>query len=130
MDNTSGKLLAMVGGPDYFDTENGGNNNMTTAYRQPGSSFKGLIYGIAISKNPIGPESPVADVDTKFGTYAPQNYDGRHNGIMTVGTALAYSRNIPAVKMYFLAGGISSGSRGSRETTEHPWLWVLERCAP
>lgn len=35
MDNKTGKLLAMVGGPDYFDVENGGNNNMTTALRQP-----------------------------------------------------------------------------------------------
>lgn len=66
MDNTSGRLLAMVGGPDYFDIENGGNNNMTTALRQPGSSFKPFVYGLAISKNPIGPESPIADAKTDF----------------------------------------------------------------
>jgi membrane carboxypeptidase/penicillin-binding protein PbpC len=35
MDNKNGALLAMVGGPDYFDAENGGNNNMTIAKRQP-----------------------------------------------------------------------------------------------
>lgn len=104
MDNITGKLLAMVGWPDYFDEENGGNNNMTLALRQPGSSFKPLIYGLAISKNPIWPMSPVADVDTSFWTYQPNNYDGKYTGIMTVAKALAYSRNIPAVKMYFLAG--------------------------
>lgn len=53
MDNVTGKLLSMVGGPDYFDTENGGNNNMVTAVRQPGSSFKPIIYSLAIAKNPI-----------------------------------------------------------------------------
>ncbi len=53
MDNKDGKLLAMVGGPDYFDLENGGNNNMTLALRQPGSSFKPFIYTLAISNYPI-----------------------------------------------------------------------------
>lgn len=66
MENTSGKLLAMVGGPDYFDVENGGNNNMAIARRQPGSSFKPFVYALALSKNPISPESPIADVETKF----------------------------------------------------------------
>ncbi len=66
MDNKTGKLLAMVGGPDYFDEKNGGNNNMALAKRQPGSSFKPFVYALAISKNPIGPESPIADIYTNF----------------------------------------------------------------
>lgn len=100
MDNTTGEIVAMVGGPDY----NSDKNNMTTALRQPGSSFKPLIYGMAMAKWPVGPESPIADVKTKFGRYEPNNYDQKFKGIMSVGQALAYSRNIPAVKMYFLAG--------------------------
>ena len=59
---------------------------------------------MAIAKNPIGPESPVADVDTKFGSWNPDNYDGSFLGVMMVKNALDYSRNIPAIKMYFLAG--------------------------
>lgn len=105
MDNKDGKLLAMVGGPNYFDTENGGNNNMTLALRQPGSSFKPLIYALAIAKNPIWPESPIADIKTKFAEWEPNNYDMKFNGIMMVKTALDYSRNIPAAKMFYLAGG-------------------------
>lgn len=105
MDNIDGKLLAMVWGPDYFDIENGGNNNMAVALRQPGSSFKPLIYALAISKNPIWWESPIADVATKFGKWEPNNYDLKFNGVMTVKNALAYSRNIPAAKMFFLAWG-------------------------
>lgn len=104
MDNTDGKLLAMVGGADYFDTENGWNNNMALAPRQPGSSFKPFVYAMAIAKNPIGWESPVGDTDTKFGSWDPDNYDGKFLGIMAVKNALNYSRNIPAGKMYFLAG--------------------------
>ncbi len=108
MDNKTGKLLAMVGGPDYFDEKNGGSNNMTLAKRQPGSSFKPFVYALAISKNPIGPESPIADVQTKFGGWNPDNYDREFKGIMMTKNALAYSRNIPAAKMFFLAWGEES----------------------
>lgn len=104
MDNVNGKLLAMVGGPDYFDTNNGGNNNMTTALRQPWSSFKPLVYSLAIAKNPIWPASPVADEPTKFGKWSPNNYDKKFQWLMTLQNALGHSRNIPAAKMYYLAG--------------------------
>jgi penicillin-binding protein 1A len=103
MDNKTGKLLAMVGWPDYFDTENGGNNNMVTALRQPWSSFKPIVYALAISKNPIGPESPIGDTATDFAGYKPDNYDKQFYGVMMVKNALAYSRNIPAIKMLYLA---------------------------
>lgn len=139
MDNKTGRLLAMVGGPDYDDVENGGNNNMALAQRQPGSSFKPLVYALAISKNPIGPESPVADVDTDFHWWHPNNYDGKFQGIMMVKNALAYSRNIPAGKMYFLAGqqdqivdmAQSFGINGLKYEKDHPYggsmaLWTAE----
>lgn len=106
MDNKTGRLLAMVGWPDYNDEENGGKNNMALANRQPGSSFKPIVYALAISKNAIGPESPIADIETSFGAeYKPNNYDNSFKGIMMVKNALAYSRNIPAIKMFYLAGG-------------------------
>jgi penicillin-binding protein 1A len=75
MDNVSGRLLSMVGGPDYFDVAHGGNNNMVTAIRQPGSSFKPIVYSLAIAKNPIGPASPVTDGPISFGKWKPDNYD-------------------------------------------------------
>lgn len=103
MDNKTGKLLVMIGWPDYFDSEHGGNNNMILAKRQPGSSFKPIEYALAISKNPIGPETPIADIKTIFGKWPPNNYDNKFKWIMMVKNALAYSRNIPAVKMFYLA---------------------------
>ena len=106
MDNKTGKLLAMVGWPDYNDEANGGKNNMVTATSlQPGSSFKPIVYSLAISKNPIGPESPIADVDTKFRWWHPKNYDWSFLWIMMLKNALDYSRNIPAGKMFYLAWG-------------------------
>lgn len=75
MNNVTGQMLSMVGGPDYFDSEHGGNNNMVTAVRQPGSSFKPIVYSLAIAKNPIGPASPVTDGPISFGKWKPDNYD-------------------------------------------------------
>jgi penicillin-binding protein 1A len=104
MDNVSGRLLSMVGGPDYFDADHGGNNNMVTAIRQPGSSFKPIVYSLAIAKNPIGPASPVTDGPISFGKWKPDNYDKSFKWVMSLESALDYSRNIPAIKMYYLAG--------------------------
>jgi penicillin-binding protein 1A len=104
MDNITGRLLSMVGWPDYFDIENGGNNNMVTSIRQPWSSFKPIIYSLAIAKNPIGPSTPITDSQLSFGTWKPDNYDRKFEWVMSLERALAYSRNIPAIKMYYLAG--------------------------
>lgn len=125
MDNKTGKLLAMVGWPDYFDTENWGNNNMITALRQPGSSFKPIVYALAVSKNPIGPESPVADTETDFAGYKPDNYDKQFYGVMMVKNALAYSRNIPAIKMLYLAGWEDAVVKFAKSL----WLWTLKENA-
>ena len=108
MDNKTGQILAMVGGADYFDNENGGNVNVITSMRQPGSSFKPIVYSLAISKNPIGPDTPIFDLKTKFGEWEPNNYDEKFLGKMTVKKALDYSRNIPAIKMLYLAWGESA----------------------
>lgn len=106
LDNTTGNIIAMVGGRDYFDTEIGGNNNMITSRLQPGSTFKPFTYALAMSENEIGSKTPIYDLETEFpSNYIPGNFDGKFMGKMNVSTALNNSRNIPAVKMYFLAGG-------------------------
>jgi penicillin-binding protein 1A len=126
MDNKQWSLLAMVGGPDYFDIENWGNNNMAIAKRQPGSSFKPFVYALAISKYPIWPESPVADTKTSFWPWTPDNYDKKFKWVMSLQNALAYSRNIPAVKMFYLAWKEESVIKFSRSlwfTTMKDDVW-------
>ncbi len=108
MDNKTGQILAMIGGADYFNGDEDGNVNIITSKRQPGSSFKPLVYTLAISKNPIGPDTPIFDLKTKFGGWEPNNYDEKFLWKMTVKKALDYSRNIPAIKMLYLAGGEAS----------------------
>ncbi len=105
LDNQTGEILAMVGWRDYFDEANNWNVNITTSKLQPGSTFKSFVYSMAIDKEIIWSKTPVYDVKTTFpGWYAPNNFDWAFMGRMDISKALNYSRNIPAVKMFYLAG--------------------------
>lgn len=99
----NGDIIAMVGSRDYFDMENDGNVNVTLSKRQPGSSFKPIVYATGF-KGSRAPGSTLWDLKTDFGNYSPNNYDGRTRGPVSVRTALGSSLNIPAVKMLGLAG--------------------------
>lgn len=97
----NGDILAMVGGKDYFDP-NGGNYNVTTALRQPGSTIKVVTYSGALL-NGYTPATTIQDSPVSFDTpgspaYSPVNYDGRFHGQVTLRNALGNSINIPAVK--------------------------------
>jgi len=50
IDPKTGGILTMVGSRDYFDTKIDGNFNVTTAHRQPGSTFKPFVYAEAFLK--------------------------------------------------------------------------------
>lgn len=99
----SGEILAMVGSADYFNSEIGGQFNVITASRQPGSAFKPLVYAAAL-KQKYSPASIFYDLKTEFGSYKPSNFDGRYRGPVTMREALGQSLNIPAVKALGLVG--------------------------
>ena len=93
----------MVGSKDYFDEENKWNVNVITSKLQPWSTFKPFVYSIATYKNEIWSHTPMYDLETQFPWYKPQNFDGKFKGLMNFSTALNESRNIPAIKMFFLS---------------------------
>jgi 1A family penicillin-binding protein len=103
IDPASGDILAMVGSKDYFDVKNDGNVNVTTALRQPGSSIKIINYAYALSHGftpaTILDDSPVTFSIPGSAPYTPVDYDGKYRGNITLRSALAESRNIPAVKV-------------------------------
>lgn len=117
VDPKTGQVLAMVGSKDYFSDSIDGQVNVTTAERQPGSSFKPFVYATALEKG-YTPDTVVFDLPTQFSTacqpqdntndappcYSPSNYDGAFKGPMTLRNALAQSQNVPAVKFLYLAG--------------------------
>lgn len=103
LDPKTNEILAMVGSIDYFNTLKGGNVNVTTRLRQPGSSIKVINYAYALS-NGLTLSSIIDDSPITFNVkgqkpYIPKNYDGTYKGKITVRQALAQSRNIPAVKI-------------------------------
>ena len=115
-DPKTGDVLVMVGSRDYFDTEIEGNFNVTLAQRQPGSSIKPFVYAHAFTKGYL-PATVLFDVPTQFSTncdawnrtsedgcYAPNNYNFKFVGPISMRNALAQSLNIPAVKTMYLAG--------------------------
>jgi 1A family penicillin-binding protein len=108
LDPLTGQILAMVGSKDYFNEEIDGQVNITTSLRQPGSSFKPIVYAASFIKG-YTPETVLYDVNTKFlnydgRDYEPKNYDLKEHGPVTIRTALAGSLNIPAVKAIYLTG--------------------------
>jgi len=103
-DVKTGEIIAMVGSKDYFDVEHDGNVNVTDSARQPGSSFKPIVYATAFKQSRYSPSFNLFDVKTDFGGYSPNNYDGSTHGPVTMRTALSNSLNIPAVKTLALVG--------------------------
>lgn len=121
IDPKTGKIRVMVGSRDYFEKTSYANFNVTLAHRQPGSSFKPIVYATAFKKG-YTPDTIVYDLPTQFQTtcspvvtvtsedpqgnncYAPGDYDGKFRGPMTMRDALAQSVNIPAIQVLYLAG--------------------------
>ncbi|KKQ71331.1 MAG: 1A family penicillin-binding protein, penicillin-binding protein 1A [Candidatus Peregrinibacteria bacterium GW2011_GWC2_39_14] len=102
-DPKKGQILAMVGSRDYFNDDIDGKVNVATHKRLPGSSFKPIVYAQAFL-NRYSPSTVLYDVPTKIGPDKPSNFDGKWMGPVSIRQALGKSRNIPAIKAYFLAG--------------------------
>ncbi len=99
MDHQTGDVLASVGSADYDETAIEGFVDMTQALRSPGSTLKPLIYGLGFEAGLIHPETLIEDRPTRFGGYAPQNFDRLFHGELSVRRALQASLNIPAVAL-------------------------------
>jgi 1A family penicillin-binding protein len=103
IDPKTGEVLALVGSKDFFDKTIDGQVNVPFRPRQPGSSFKPISYA-ALFELGYPDKTIVFDVPTNFGNYKPQNFDKKFKGPITLRQALAESRNVPSVKVFYLAG--------------------------
>lgn len=109
LDPKTSQVLTMIGSKDFDDNEiNGKFNVVTQGKRQPGSSFKPIVYTAAFEKG-YTPSTILYDVLTDFAPsqgreYKPKNYDLKERGPVTMRKALQGSMNIPAVKTLYLAG--------------------------
>ena len=124
MNAKTGEVLAMDGSADYNSTDpkiKGNFNAAVDAYRQPGSSFKPVVYATAFQQGWY-PGIVIPDTKTYFpegtsgvpsicypyagGTlYCPKDYGGRYNNVaFAIRKDLANSLNVPAVKTLQFAG--------------------------
>jgi penicillin-binding protein 1C len=103
-DNASGDVLAYIGSPDYLDPKRLGAIDMASAIRSPGSTLKPLVYGLAFEAGIVHPDTLIDDKPTRFGRYAPKNFDDTFHGTVTVREALRQSLNVPAVKVLAAVG--------------------------
>ncbi|TAL00126.1 MAG: PBP1A family penicillin-binding protein, partial [Rhodospirillaceae bacterium] len=90
-----GAVRAMVGGRSYTDSQF---NRATQALRQPGSSFKPIVFLAGIEAG-YSPDDIVTDGPISIGGWRPQNFSGKYEGQVTVETALAKSLNTATVRI-------------------------------
>ena len=101
MDPHTGRVLAMVGG---FSFDQSQFNRATQALRQPGSSFKPIVYAAALD-NGYTPSTIVMDAPIEIdmgaggGIWKPENYGGKFFGPSTLRFGLEQSRNVMTVRL-------------------------------
>ncbi len=110
----SGEILALVGSYDWYQP-NFGKVNVATAPRQPGSTFKPIVYSAAFEKGLITPATILQDIPRSFvdqnsfaPPYKPQDYDRQFRGPVTARRALANSLNVPSVEVMSKVGVANS----------------------
>jgi penicillin-binding protein 1A len=96
----TGFIRAMVGGYDFARSDF---NRAIHARRQPGSSFKPVIYAAAMDHGftpaSIINDEPVTYMGGPKGEWSPENYDHKFYGPTRLREALTYSRNVVTVKL-------------------------------
>ncbi|HYM98005.1 MAG TPA: transglycosylase domain-containing protein [Candidatus Sulfotelmatobacter sp.] len=109
MNPADGEILAMVGSADYNNAAIRGQINLTgvdpLGWRGVGSSFKIYTYAAALQAGLVTPASLVNDQTGVIGGQKFSDWDGKHEGYITLRTALAESRNLPALWTYAQEGG-------------------------
>jgi penicillin-binding protein 1A len=99
LDPQTGRVLAMVGGWSYEQSQF---NRATQAERQPGSSFKPVVYLTALERG-ISPSQKFLDapivIDTPQGRWRPGNYEGTFSGPVSLQRALEDSLNLVTIRV-------------------------------
>jgi penicillin-binding protein 1A len=111
----SGRIRALVGGRDFSESQF---NRAWQAFRQPGSAFKPIIYAAALERGfgaaDLLDDSPLTVPIDRTRNWKPENFTKTYQGPVTVRKALAWSLNVPTVRL-FQKIGIDETIRFSRK---------------
>ncbi|WP_342363475.1 penicillin-binding protein 1C [Terrarubrum flagellatum] len=99
VDHATGEVRAHVGGGEYLSGDRAGGVDLAFAVRSPGSALKPFIYALAFENGVAHPETMLEDRPSRFGIYAPENFDQTYQGNVTARKALQNSLNVPAVEL-------------------------------
>ena len=111
-----GAIVALVGGFDFGDSKF---NRVTQAKRQPGSSFKPIIYSAALESG-FTPATIINDAPVVFddaaleATWRPENYSGKFYGPTRLREALYRSRNLVSIRVLRTIGATRAASYAER----------------
>jgi len=100
MDTKTGEVKALVGGGNFRESQF---NRATQALRQPGSTFKGLVYAAAMGAG-FSPYDSYEDAPIIIDGYQPNNYGKKFSGWRSISDALTSSVNGVAVKVLMDVG--------------------------
>ncbi|MEQ5787070.1 transglycosylase domain-containing protein [Erythrobacter sp. NFXS35] len=96
----NGEVVAMVGGRDYSESAF---NRVTQARRQPGSTFKTVVYLAALEAG-WEPDDTIPNTEITQGSYRPKNGRGRYSDQITLEEAFAQSSNVAALRLFQAVG--------------------------
>src|SRR5580704_386708 len=121
----TGAVRALVGGRDFDDSKF---NRCTQALRQPGSSFKPIVYADAIQNGRppsyMVDDSPLSIPQYDGSEWTPKDDDGKFLGLMTMRRGLYSSRNMVAIRLGMELGPesvIDEARRFGITTPIHPY---------
>ena len=123
IDPRNGAVRALVGGRDFDDSKF---DRVTRALRQPGSTFKPIVYSTAIQTGRppsyFLDDEPIEVPQLDGSLWTPQNYDGKFEGRVTMRRALYQSRNLPAIRLTMELGesGVVEMAKNFGLTTRVP----------
>lgn len=93
----TGAIQVYLGSGNYQHSQRKGAINYLTTLRSTGSTLKPLIYGLALQRGMLQPNSLLRDGEIQIDGYRPSNFDDGFYGQVSLQQALQHSLNIPAI---------------------------------
>ncbi len=134
IENDTGRVAAAAGSLDYFNSPQGQVRGYE-GLRQPGSTLKPFLYGLAVDRGIITPRRKLVDTPLSYRDFEPHNFDQNYRGLVSAEEALAYSYNIPFVRLLkktgkntFLQFMKDGGIDSLRENSHYGLSVILGAC--